>query len=421
MAKLLDGTRIYGTANVDTRINIGSTNFINTTTVSIGSTTANSTLINTPGLTVTNQSNTGNLFVSTSANVASAFLANSTGAYHSGVLRAGASTSRIILGAGMGASEAGMYATSNTTVVVIQGEFQGSSFLPVAINPNGGAVRLAGTFGTTNGVNVTNTGIVVGNSTANATLSYNLIQTSNSTSTANLTPTTLAIGSITVNSALANLQALNVVNQTNTATLFVTTSANVGTNVQITTNSFRLGNVSSNVNITNTSITHLSNNAFNPQVIVRNTNNDAFGPYWNTGKSRAGAAVQNNDDLGTFMFQGHDGTDFRNTAYIVGEVDGTVSTSNVPSKMSFFTTNTSGNLLNRLTLFSNGNVDVNNGILTISGGPTVTNGSRFTNTTITVGNSTINTTANSTAILVNGVDLVATQKRAIAMSMIFGR
>jgi len=182
-----------------------------------------------------------------------------------------------------------------------------------------------------------------------------------------------------------------------------------------------LGNASSNVNITNTSITHLSNSAFNPQVIVRNSNNDEFGPYWSTGKSRAGAAVQNNDDLGTFMFQGHDGTDFRNTAYIVAEVDGTVSTSNVPSKLLFFTTNTSGNLLNRLTLFSNGNADVNNGILTISGGPAVTSGSRFTNTTITVGNSTINTTANSTTILVNGVDLVATQKRAIAMSMIFGR
>jgi hypothetical protein len=57
----------------------------------------------------------------------------------------------------------------------------------------------------------------------------------------------------------------------------------------------------------------------------------------------------------------------------------------------------------------------------VGGGVGTTNGATITNTSISVGNSTINTTANSTTILVNGVDLVATQKRAIAMSMIFGR
>lgn len=207
---------------------------------------------------------------------------------------------------------------------------------------------------------------------------------------ANLNSLSVGGAKLTANATLVNAVALNVVNQTNTGTLFVATSANVGTNVQITPNSFRLGNTTSNVNITNTSITHLSNNAFNPQVIVRNSNNDEFGPYWNTGKSRAGAAVQNNDDLGTFMFQGHDGTDFRNTAYIVAEVDGTVSTSNVPSKLLFFTTNTSGNLLNRLTLFSNGNIDVNNGILTVGGGVATTNGVSVTNTAVRVGNTVTN-------------------------------
>lgn len=49
MAKLLDGTRIYGTANVDTRINVGSNVFVNTSTLSIGNstinTTANSTVV----------------------------------------------------------------------------------------------------------------------------------------------------------------------------------------------------------------------------------------------------------------------------------------------------------------------------------------------------------------------------------------
>jgi hypothetical protein len=391
-------------------------------TVTVGTTaTVNGSLANLQALNVVNQTNTGTLFVTTSANVASAFLANSTGAYHSGIGRFGGTTNRIVLGTGVGTSEAGLWVTANTTVTTIQAENQGVSYLPVSINPNGGAVRLAGTFGTTNGVNVTNVSIVVGNSVANATLSNNVIQIANSTSTANLTPTTLAIGSITVNSALANLQALNVVNQTNTGTLFVTTSANVGTNVQITPNSLRLGNSTSNIVITNTAVTHLSNVGFTPQLIVRNSTSDAFGPYWNTGKSRSGGAVQTGDDIGTFMFQGHDGTDFRNSAYIVSEIEGTVSTNIVPSRMDFFTTNTSGNLLNRLTIHANGNINVNNGILTMGGGVGTTNGTTITNTSIAVGNSTINTSANSTAILVNGRDLVATQKRSIAMSLVFGR
>jgi hypothetical protein len=236
---------------------------------------------------------------------------------------------------------------------------------------------------------------------------------------ANLNSLSVGGAKLTANSTLVNAVALNVVNQTNTATLYVTTSANVGTNVQITTNSFRLGNASSNVNITNTSITHLSNNAFNPQVVVRNSNNDEFGPYWNTGKSRAGAAVQNNDDLGTFMFQGHDGTDFRNTAYIVTEVDGTVSTSNVPSKLLFFNTNTSGNLLNRLTIFANGNVNINNGIVTVGGGVATTTGTTVTNTSITVGNTATNSSLGvstlnvSTTFTVNSISVNSTVNTSI--------
>jgi hypothetical protein len=88
------------------------------------------------------------------------------------------------------------------------------------------ALYTAGLFGVTNGATINATSIRIGNTTSNAIVSGNLISVSN---TANLTSTTLTIGTTTVTTALINTAALNVVNQTNTATLFVTTSANVGT------------------------------------------------------------------------------------------------------------------------------------------------------------------------------------------------
>lgn len=44
MAKLLDGTRIYGTANVDTRVNVGANLYANTTTLFVGNSTVNTTV-----------------------------------------------------------------------------------------------------------------------------------------------------------------------------------------------------------------------------------------------------------------------------------------------------------------------------------------------------------------------------------------
>jgi hypothetical protein len=156
--------------------------------------------------------------------------------------------------------------------------------LPAQVNVS--ANLNIGAFGTTNGVNIQNTAIIVGNSTANATHSYNLLQASNATSTANLSPVDLKIGSAIVNStvltittvnattvnantsgihtgnvsatvvnASANVNAplvfanvtgtyANITGQVNTATFFAATSANVGGNVQITVSQYGItGNV----------------------------------------------------------------------------------------------------------------------------------------------------------------------------------
>jgi len=156
--------------------------------------------------------------------------------------------------------------------------------LPAQVNVS--ANLNIGAFGTTNGVNIQNTAIIVGNSTANATVAYNLLQASNATSTANLSPVDLKIGSAIVNStvltittvnattvnantsgihtgnvsatvvnASANVNAplvfanvtgtyANITGQVNTATFYAATSANVGGNVQITVSQYGItGNV----------------------------------------------------------------------------------------------------------------------------------------------------------------------------------
>ena len=112
----------------------------------------------------------------------------------------------------------------------------------VQFNDSGTLAGSAGfTFDkTTNNLTIANT-VIVGNSTVNAIHSAALIQVTNSTSTANLSAAALTIGTTvvnssvitvgaaTVNNTLANVAAINVTNQTNTATLYVGTSANVGT------------------------------------------------------------------------------------------------------------------------------------------------------------------------------------------------
>ncbi len=583
--------------NVVNQTNTG-TLFV-TTSANVGTAfTANSTLVNAIALNVVNQTNTATLYVTTSANVASAFLANSTGAYHTGTMNAASHT------------------VGTTTVV------------------NSTAIAL-GPFGTTNGALITTTTFDLGNTTANAAVDYNIIYVANSSSRANLTPTTLAIGSITVNSALANLQALNVVNQTNTATLYVTTSANVGTafttnstltntvalNVVNTINVGSLG-VTNGVNITNTYIA-IGNTTVNGNILpygllvnrVANATANAFiamttnsleygaielggslggfidfkapnsddydyrlissdaGFYIYGGSSTASANaifIQNanvsidsgvffvdwvnnrvginntapavefrvtgsSDVSGTMNAASHTvGTAFTanatlvnaaalnvvnqtNTAtlyvttsanvasaflanstgaYHTGTMNaashtvGTNFTSNssqmilnAPSYTVSFS-NTNGSATNYITWSTSGQQAVpsvttrsigtkiifydglsgastdwayglagsemwasvgtttgtfrwyavttafmtsnttffnHNAQVRVGGGVGTTNGTTITNTSIAVGNSTINTSANSTAILVNGTDLVATQKRSIAMSLVFGR
>ena len=68
--------------------------------------------------------------------------------------------------------------------------------------------------------------------------------------------------------------------------------------------------------ISSTSFDFTSSTTFFPQIILVNTANDTFGPYWNTRKLRGAAAANSGDSLGTFVFQSADtGGTVRNAAF----------------------------------------------------------------------------------------------------------
>lgn len=71
----------------------------------------------------------------------------------------------------------------------------------------------------------------------------------------------------------------------------------------------------------NSSMTCASATAFTPQIKVVNTTNDTSAPYFMYQKQRAGAIVSTNDALGTFNFQGYDGSAYQTAAYFTAVVD----------------------------------------------------------------------------------------------------
>ena len=114
-------------------------------------------------------------------------------------------------------------------------------------------------------VNFTTSSIQVVNSISNVVVNSGLVKASNSTSTANLTPKELTIGATVVNSSLVtvtgvNTSYANVTGQVNTATLYVATSANVGT--AFTANASLVNAIALNVvNQTNTATLYVTTSA----------------------------------------------------------------------------------------------------------------------------------------------------------------
>jgi len=255
----------------------------------------------------------------------------------------------------------------------------------------------------TGAVDISSTANIQGNANVGGTLGVaslltaSALNVTNQTNTATLFVTTSAnVGTaFTANSTLTNAIALNVVNQTNTATLFVTTSANVGT--AFTANSTLTNAIALNVvNQTNTATLFVTTSANVGTALTINTTELTVAPNANF-------------DSGTlFVDAVNNRVGINNTApgvalRVTGEVD-ISSTANIQGNANVggtlgiagLTTAAAG-----LTVTGTSNVSAQ---FNVGGGVATTNGATITNTSIRVGNSSVNTQISPTQIIVDTND-----------------
>lgn len=147
MAKLLDGTRIYGTANVDNQIWVGTNGSINTTAFSIiGNTTTAATmqlfgdslLIGNGSITdqsyITVANSQGNTSINTtSINTSWGLITNTSGLYHTGVINSFSYNTGSLYGSSTGGAivNTTYVAVGNTSVntVITYGSITGGNWL----------------------------------------------------------------------------------------------------------------------------------------------------------------------------------------------------------------------------------------------------------------------------------------------------
>lgn len=125
-------------------------------------------------------------------------------------------------------------------------------------------------------------------------------------------------------------------------------------------------------NITSAGIALVSNSGYYPQVVNRNTTNDANASYMVFEKSRNGAVVQNGDILGNLVFRGFDGTNYLQAAAIWSAISATPGTNDMPGDLIFGTTaDGSSGPTERLRITNVGNTSIS-GDLTVAGNLAVT-------------------------------------------------
>jgi hypothetical protein len=125
-------------------------------------------------------------------------------------------------------------------------------------------------------------------------------------------------------------------------------------------------------------VTQLSNNAYEPQQIIIGASATAnAAPYFIFRRARgtytAPTVLSNGDALGSLLYGGYSGTAYVDTGSITSVVDGTVTSTNVPSALVFNTGVSSG--IERMRINSTGNVGIGTSNptqkLTVRGGRSV--------------------------------------------------
>jgi len=245
----------------------------------------------------------------------------------------------------------------------------------------------------------------VGVNTASPDATFSVVGTANVSGNvalaSNLTVTaTTNTGNLNV-TQLAAVSALNITNQTNTGTIYASTSANVGANVQITTFGATIGNSIANVTMNSTSISvYSANSTVNGQVIITNDSN-------NQGRIEIGGSNGGYIDFKTPLADDYDTRLLSNSSgfYIIGGSSTSTNTINITSA----NLNVAGN-----TLFVdsvNSRVGIGNSApadkLRVEGNISASGNGAFGN---------INATANLNATAVNVNTVIATNVNATNIS-----
>jgi len=228
--------------------------------------------------------------------VGTSFIANTTGAYHTGLVNADSHTvgSNFVANSSAVTLDGVANLTSATSTIRV-GNSSVNTFVNSSVVLTGVGNFLVGANVGAN-VSLTNTSILIGNSTANSVLTNALLSLSNSTSSANLTPLNMVIGASVVNSTGVFVGVGNF-----------TSIANVGSNVSINTSSIFVGNSTSNLNANSilvsisdaSSTANLSPSSLNIGTTVVNTSVITI----NTGNFSTGANVGSNVNLTTSTLQ----------------------------------------------------------------------------------------------------------------------
>ena len=256
-------------------LKVGANVQLNAISVSVGNSTIN--LVATQNLLkISNSTSTANLspldLTIGSAVVNATVLTIGTGNFSTGA-NVGANVNFTTSSALIGNSVANVFA--NSILIKVSNSTSTANITPLDLTIGSASVNSSViTIGTGNfstganvgaNVNITTSSAQIGNSTANLFANSILLKVSNSTSTANLTPKELTIGTTVVNSSLVtvtgvNTSYANVTGQVNTATLYATTSANIGT--AFTANASLVNAIALNVvNQTNTATLYVTTSA----------------------------------------------------------------------------------------------------------------------------------------------------------------
>ncbi len=307
---------------------------------------------------------------STLFTVGTDFIANTTGVYHTGTVNALSHT----VGSNFIANSTALTSDGIANLTAAISSIRvGNSTVNSFVNSSTISIRTGNfSIGANVGANVslTNTSLLIGNSTANSTITNLVVSISNSSSTANLSPLGISVGASSVNST----------------GLFVgvgefTSYANVGSNVNINTSSVFIGNSTVNTTITNlvvsisnsTSTANLSpSNLIIGSAVVNSTILTIT-----TGNFSAGANVGANVNLTTAGFQ-------------IG--NSSVNTQVNSSLISIGTGN--------FSLAANVGANV-----------------KLTTVLLSVGNTTVNSSINSTSIFTTGSANIATSVNSAAFTV----